>query len=197
VSVDLPPGAPAVSEHPVLRVDDLVLRAPTGADVTAIAAAIDDADIPRWIDVIPWPYTEEHARTFVTDIAGPAWVDGSGRTWLITDGSGDVVGAIGLHPRLAGVHELGFWLSRGARGRGIATRAGRTVCRFGFDELDVQRIEWQAVVGNDASRAVARRVGFVEEGVLRGRLRQNGRAADCWIAGLLPADLAAAEGGYL
>jgi len=48
-----------------LRDNDLVLRSWTEDDVPALVAACNDPEISRWIPLIPSPYTEEDARTFV------------------------------------------------------------------------------------------------------------------------------------
>jgi RimJ/RimL family protein N-acetyltransferase len=62
------------------------------------------------------------------------------------------------------------------------------VCAYAFGELGLARVEWQAIVGNEASRAVARRAGFRFEGVLRGRLDSRGVMSDTWIAARLATD---------
>jgi RimJ/RimL family protein N-acetyltransferase len=62
------------------------------------------------------------------------------------------------------------------------------VCDFAFRQLSARRIEWQAIVGNVASRKVADRTGFTFEGVTRRRLSRRGEAQDAWLASLLPGD---------
>jgi RimJ/RimL family protein N-acetyltransferase len=54
------------------------------------------------------------------------------------------------------------------------TEAVREVCRWGFEELGLARIEWIAAAGNEASWRVVRKLGFTLEGTLRG-----------WLAGWL------------
>jgi RimJ/RimL family protein N-acetyltransferase len=172
----------------------LLLRPPTLGDVDAITAACQDPEIPRWIAAIPSPYTVEDARWFVTSLAEPGWASGEDLVWAITDRETDAFfGTVGLHPRLAGVAEVGFWLAPQARGRGIMTDAVELVCAFGFGVQGLQRIEWQAVVGNDASRAVAERTGFVVEATLRQRLQRHDPdhpdrmvAIDAWIGARWP-----------
>jgi RimJ/RimL family protein N-acetyltransferase len=169
----------------------LLLRAPTVADADAMTEALQDPEIPRWIAAIPTPYSLADALHFVTEVAEPGWESGDDRMWLVTDLESErLLGGIGLHARLAGVGEVGFWLAPWARGRGVMTDALGLVCAFAFDVLGLQRVEWQAVVGNQASRRVAERAGFVVEGTLRGRLLQrDGTGADAWIAGVVAGDL--------
>jgi RimJ/RimL family protein N-acetyltransferase len=59
------------------------------------------------------------------------------------------------------------------------------LCDWGFAALDVHRIEWWAMVGNAASRALAEKLGFVVEGVLRKRSIVAGEPRDWWVGGLL------------
>lgn len=58
-----------------------------------------------------------------------------------------------------------------------------------FTELGAERVEWRAEVGNEASRAVALKVGFVMEGTLRAALLMRGTTRDAWIGALLPSDV--------
>jgi RimJ/RimL family protein N-acetyltransferase len=181
--------APTHPPRPVLEAPGLRLRPPTLADVDAITEAIQDPEIPRWIGVIPDPYTRADSIRFVSDLSDPGWESGQSRQWLVVDGATDeVLGMVGLHERAPQVSEVGFWVRREARGRGVASAAVATVCRYAFDELDLARVEWQAIVGNEGSRAVALRAGFRLEGVLRGRLDHRGQMLDAWIAARLSTD---------
>jgi RimJ/RimL family protein N-acetyltransferase len=174
--------------EPVTLVDPpLVLRPPAESDVEGLTQAIQDHEIARWIDAIPWPYTDSDSRFFITQLSRSGWESGDHVNWLITVDDA-ILGVVGLHRRYPEVQEVGYWLTPAARGRGLATQAVRRVCRFAFEELDAQRVEWQAVVGNEASRRVAERVGFRFEGVLRSRLGRPGSPADAWMAGLLRSD---------
>ena len=184
-------ATPASTE---LSDERLLLRPPTLDDVEAITAACQDPEIARWIAAIPAPYTVEDARWFVTSLVEPGWAAGEDLVWAITDRETDTfLGTIGLHPRLAGVGEVGFWLAKQARGQGIMTDAVELVCAFGFGVQGLQRIEWQAVVGNDTSRAVAERAGFTIEATLRQRLQRHDPehpdrlvAIDAWIGARWP-----------
>ncbi|MDO5499757.1 MAG: GNAT family N-acetyltransferase, partial [Propionibacteriaceae bacterium] len=84
--------------------------------------------------------------------------------------------------------ELAFGLHPGARGLGLATRAGRLVLDWAFEIAGLQAVIWQAAVGNWASRHVAAALGFRHEGVRRAALAQDGALLDAWTATLLPHD---------
>jgi len=176
-------------QRATLTADELSLVPPTDGDAPPIAAALCDPDIAHWIDVIPWPYTLDDARHFVREIAIPGWESSGHPCWVIRrKGIPDVMGVIGLTARFPKVYEVGYWLTPSARGRGHATAAVRLVCRYAFETLSAQRIEWQAAVGNHASRAVAERVGIQIEGIARNRLVLDQHPTDSWFGSLLPGD---------
>jgi ribosomal-protein-serine acetyltransferase len=79
-----------------------------------------------------------------------------------------IAGEVGLFiDRENATAAIGYWLDREHRGRGVMTAAVRELARHGFAELALRRIEIRTDVLNLASRAVAERLGFQLEGVLR------------------------------
>lgn len=84
---------------------------------------------------------------------------------------------------------LGYWLKRSATGRGVATHAARLVARFGFEELNLVRIEIVAAVGNLASQRVAEKVGAVREGIMRKALIIRGVEHDAVLTALVADDI--------
>jgi RimJ/RimL family protein N-acetyltransferase len=175
-------------EPVILRTVRLELSRPVEADVDAIFEACQDADIQRYTTV-PSPYVRQHAEEFVAKVAAD-WANTAHVTWAMRH-DGELAGMIGLH-RLdgSGTGELGYWVARPARGRGLLAEAARAVVDWGFavDGLDLDRIEWRAVVGNTASARAGRALGFRYEGLVRrGLVSQRGRD-DGWIAALLRDD---------
>jgi len=55
----------------------------------------------------------------------------------------------------------------GHQGRGIVTLATACLTDYAFREQDRKRVILHCAVGNLKSRAVAERLGFVQEGILR------------------------------
>ena len=66
--------------------------------------------------------------------------------------------------------EVMYWLAAPARGRGAATGAVRTIARWAFETLAIERIELLTDEGNNASQGVAQRAGFVRRGKRGDRL---------------------------
>jgi ribosomal-protein-serine acetyltransferase len=63
--------------------------------------------------------------------------------------------------------ELGYWLDAAMEGKGIVTQACRTMVRHAFEEHEVHKVEISCATDNTRSRAVAERLGFIQEGILR------------------------------
>ena len=85
--------------------------------------------------------------------------------------------------------ELGYWVAREARGRGVATRAVRMLSAWAFENLPTDLIEIHAEPDNAASRRVAERVGFRFEGVLRSYFVNKGVRRDAASYSLLRGEL--------
>jgi RimJ/RimL family protein N-acetyltransferase len=171
--------------------DGVVLLRPWARDdVPALSAAVDgDPEISAWLELIPQPYTEAEGIAWVA-AAQTMWRDGTGATFAVTV-DGDLVGGVGVNwiDREEGVGDVGYWLARGARGKGYITRAVRLVAGWAFAH-DCERLQLRADTQNEASLRVAERAGFVREGVQRSA-RYNprlGRRMNFVVFSLLPTD---------
>jgi RimJ/RimL family protein N-acetyltransferase len=166
----------------------VVLRPPSVQDIDAINRACQDSETQQFTTV-PVPYAREDAVGFL-GVCEVGWASGSAAAFAICgQPGGEFDGAIDVRFEPSGSASVGFAVAPWARRQGFATDALRTICRWAFDERGVQRIEWEAVVGNWGSRRAAESVGFKLEGECRKRIVLRGVRHDGWIAGLLPADL--------
>ena len=158
-----------VLRHPDPPLSDgvVTLRAKTRTDVDAITAACADPEIPRWT-LVPDPYRPADARTWIaaTELELDA---GLGIDWLVVDAEDRLLASIGLMgiDRERGVGEIGYWVAREARGRGVAGRAVRLVCEWAASELGLTTLELVIHEDNAPSHAVARSAGFTHRGERR------------------------------
>lgn len=173
-----------------LRGAGLLLRPPRADDAGAVLAACADPEIQRWTRV-PVPYSEADAVAFVTRFGPDQWATGAGAPFAVLDeGTGELLGSMGLNvivwaDRRA---EVGYWVAPGARRRGVAAGALGLLAGWALGELGLERLELYAETGNAASRRVAERSGFTQEGVLRGRDLHRGARRDMAVYARLATD---------
>src|SRR5690606_1669374 len=133
-----------------LQTARLKLRPILASDRMALVAALDDFEIARWLYSVPHPYRDEDFRALL-----PTAMPGG--TWAIEDAEG-FAGTIGADG------ELGYWLARRAWGRGYATEAARAVLAARFADPAAGPLASGHFEGNDRSRRVLKRLGFVRSG---------------------------------
>lgn len=75
------------------------------------------------------------------------------------------------------------------RGHGLGEDAVRTLCRFGFDEMDLHKIRLDAYAFNARAIRTYARVGFRQEGLLREEAYRAGRRVDMVRMGLVRGEL--------
>lgn len=80
--------------------------------------------------------------------------------------------------------EVGFMLGREAWGHGYALEAMLAVIGFAGAN-GVRRLAARTHVGNRRSEALLEKLGFAEEGLLRGHVLKDGERRDCRLFGLL------------
>ena len=66
--------------------------------------------------------------------------------------------------------EIGYFIRADATGRGFATEVTAVLTRVGFERCGLVRVDIQVDPANERSLRIPRKLGFVEEGVLRRRL---------------------------
>ena len=104
------------------------------------------------------------------------------------------LGGAGLHPRGGeGSLEIGYFIRADSVGRGFATEVTAVLTRVGFEKCGLVRVDIQVDPANEVSLRIPRKLGFVEEGVLRRRLEPfepGGERRDSTLFTMLAAELA-------
>ncbi|MGE3465918.1 MAG: GNAT family N-acetyltransferase [Pyrinomonadaceae bacterium] len=95
-----------------------------------------------------------------------------------------VIGFVGFD-RSVRKTEIGYWIDGDEEGKGIVSRATRSLIDLAFDEFSINRIEIRCATSNPRSAAVPRRFGFTEEARLRQSEIRNGVLQDFNVFGLL------------
>jgi RimJ/RimL family protein N-acetyltransferase len=186
----------AIAFPPVEIVTDrLLLRAYELTDAAENLLLFDDEESRRWTPA-PDPYTREDSDLWCGRVANLARTSGDGLNWAATDGeTGRLVGSFGLKHTdwQARVTEVGYLVAPFARGQGIASEGLAAISRWVLYEQGFHRLQLTVAVENHASHRVARKCGFVKEGVLRQAGYTSAGQVDLVMYGLLPEDLRLAD----
>ena len=166
---------------------DLVLRGPdTVVEMHRLTVRNLDR-LRRWEAWAHGELTEEGTRAY-TQMVLRDWAEGRSVPCAISV-DGALVGSIGASlDAYSGVAQLGYWVDLDYEGRGVVTGAARAMLSYLFSVREVERVEIRCAVDNVRSRAVAERLGFTQEGVLRSAMPVGGVRQDLVLYGRIAAD---------
>ncbi|WP_354643489.1 GNAT family N-acetyltransferase [Kitasatospora camelliae] len=152
-----------------ISTDRLLLRALDEDDVPSLVAMMADEQVQTWT-AVPSPFTEAHARAWVTRLAPARRTEGRGIVFAVTEHlTQRVVGVVQLRNtdwRLRST-EIEYVTAPWARGEGYAPEGVLGVAQWLFEDRGFQRLELRTAAGNTAAQQVAQKIGCISEGVLR------------------------------
>lgn len=172
--------------HPVcLEGAGVVLREFRADDLDALATTVGD---DRVTDSLSFD-SRNHAQAaeMLAGIIDRATQDPRTEYYLAVTRppNDDVVGLCRLE--LGGVRaaKLGFAIGADHWGHGFATEATTTMVRFGFETLDLHRISAAIGPTNQASLAIANKLGMTHEGRIRDHVFTNNNWRDSLLFSVL------------
>ena len=104
-----------------------------------------------------------------------------------------VVGGSGLHTRSRdSALEIGYWIRASRTEQGFATETTAALTRVAIEVCEVDRVDIRVDPANEASIAIPRKLGYVEEATLRRRLpgHREGELRDATLFSLFRDDFA-------
>jgi len=177
--------SPDVSRLPILETERMRLTPLTAADSPQIFTLMRDAEVMAF-----WDMPESDDPDLIAAIVeGQVEEMAQGRAayWAMRSLPGEeFVGVCDLseidrrHKRA----EVGFLLSREAWGQGYALEAMQLVIAYAAAQ-GLRRLLARTHLGNRRSDSLLEKLGFAEEGLLRGHVLRDGERRDCRLFGLL------------
>jgi RimJ/RimL family protein N-acetyltransferase len=163
---------------PVLRGQGVTLRELRASDAPSLFAMLTTEEVSRFIS--PPPTTVEGFERFI------AWtlrqrLAGSYACFAVTvEGTDTAIGIFQLRELEPGfgTAEWGFAIGSPYWGSGAFQEGAELMINFAFDEVGVHRLEARAAVRNGRGNGALRKVGAVQEGVLRKSFLKNGEYLD-------------------
>lgn len=190
-SLDHPAAQPVLpAEQPTLTGHGLRLRPYRDDDLKPMMGIVNDPEARRWITVLPSPYEESDAHSFLA-ATGSKWQDRHEAAFAVVDPDDDsFLGGLSVRIDPANaIAEIGYRTVPEARTRGVATNAVRVAGAWALDTVGVARVQLTADTRNHASQRVAEKAGFTREGVLRGLRGRGAERCDHVMLSLLPGEL--------
>ncbi len=140
------------------RTERLLLRPAWPEDAAPLVEAIGHEAIARMVARVPHPYRHADAEQWLAQPRGatePRFMI----TALDREAAPVLIGGIAIIAGDTG-HELGYWLTPSAWGRGYATEAGRAVIDMARHALPIDRLGAWHFADNPASGHVLTKLGF-------------------------------------
>ncbi|MBI4486996.1 MAG: GNAT family N-acetyltransferase [Acidobacteria bacterium] len=163
---------------PVLRGARVTLRELRASDAPSLFAMLTTEEVARFIS--PPPSTVEGFERFI------AWtlrqrLAGTYACFAVTlEGADTAIGIFQLRELEPGfgTAEWGFAIGSPYWGTGTFQEGAELMATFAFDVVGVHRLEARAAVRNGRGNGALRKIGAVQEGVLRKSFLKNGEYLD-------------------
>jgi len=147
-----------------------------------------DPEVVRFYNLLPFENPSE-GMEFINWYKS-RYNNGLAIRWGIAlKGEQNIIGTIGFN-NYSPNHRanIGYDLQKNYWNRGYITESLKTIIKFGFEQLNVNRIEAEIMQGNYASEKVLEKLGFTKEGILRQWMFWNNKHFDMTMYSLLKDD---------
>lgn len=176
-------------EFPKLETENLFLREIKSSDTEALFNFFSDKDVLKYHDAEPFSSIQRATR--LINNWHERFSSRQGIRWGIAKKENNIIiGTCGY--RFFGkplfCAEVGYELTKNYWRQGIMSEALTAIIKFGFENLDLNRIEATVMLENLASMNLLKKMGFIEEGILREFGFWKGEFHDLKILSLLKSD---------
>lgn len=145
---------------PILETKRLILRPVKLQDAEAYFRYFNDWEIIRHLGKgVPWPYTQEAANFFISEMIS----EENSLFWAITNKdrgqqADELIGVIEFFPEQQD-GQRGFWLAREFQNNGLMTEAAIAVTDYWFNVLQKPILRLRNAITNPASRRIKEKTG--------------------------------------
>lgn len=163
---------------PTLRGEKVTLRDVRKSDAEALLAMLTTEEVAEFVS--PLPRTVEGFDSFISEVHNERLLGHSFCFGIVPDGYEDAIGLFQvrqLEPGF-GSAEWGFAIGSPFWGTGVFLDGARAVIDFSFGVVGVHRLEARSIASNARGNAALRKVGALQEGILRRAFQRDGRYFD-------------------
>ena len=195
IRFDAPHAAPAVElvadwtkGLPVFQGKRMMLRELVKGDATTLLSMLSTEEVAKFIS--PPPTTPAGFEKFIQWAIREREAGRQMTFGMVPEGFDQAVGLVQIRaiaPNFS-VAEWGFAVGSPFWGTGLFLASATTAVDFAFQHTDVNRLEARAVVENGRGNGALRKMGAVQEGVLRGSLLKDGKYLDQMMWSIVASD---------
>jgi len=163
---------------PTLSAEKVTLREVRETDAAALLAMLTTDEVAEFVS--PLPRSVEGFHDFIREVHDDRLAGNSFCFGIVPDGYEDAMGLFQvrqLEPGF-GSAEWGFALGSPFWGTGVFQEGARVVVDFAFGVVGVHRLEARSIAANGRGNAALRKMGALQEGLLRRAFLRNGRYYD-------------------
>jgi RimJ/RimL family protein N-acetyltransferase len=165
------------------------LRAREPEDEPLLFQWFNDPEVTEFL-AMRYPLSHAREREFIEGQKAPGY--GHAGFAVVTLAEGQLIGGVDLLQTSPENRSARLGIALGDKKRwdgGYGTDTMRVVCRFGFEMMNLHRIELDVYADNQRAQHVYEKVGFRVEGCRREALFKYGRYRDVIVMGLLEGEL--------
>ena len=173
---------------PVMAGSNFTLRELRKEDAAPLLAMLSAEEVSRFIS--PPPTTVEGFERFIAWTQRERMAGNYACFAIVPAGMNAAIGIFqvrSLEPGF-GTAEWGFAMGSEYWGSGIFVECARLILDFAFDVIGASRLEARAATANGRGNGALRKLGAVQEGVLRRSFLRNGHYFDQVLWGILAED---------
>ena len=173
---------------PVMAGTTFTLRELRVEDAPSLLAMLTTEEVSRFIS--PPPTTVDGFERFIKWTHRERMAGQYACFAIVPQGMTTAIGIFqvrALDPTF-GTAEWGFAMGSQYWGSGIFAEGARMILDFAFDVIGAQRLEARAAVANGRGNGALRKIGAVQEGLLRRSFLRNGQHHDQVVWGILADD---------
>ena len=176
------------AELPTLTARLVTLREPIAQDLGPLVDLLSLGDACRF--GLEEPVTDVLVQQFIDRVRHDR-AAGLAFTYAVTIGAAHTVSGLAQVRQLDPAFETAEWeclLAPSSRGTGVFLETARLVGSFAFGSVGAHRLESRVLLRNGRANGALRKLGAVQEGILRRSLRRGGEYLDQVLWSMLKED---------
>ena len=166
------------NNNTIFQSSEFTLRHYQQSDEKSLHKNINDKEIFRFTTRIPYPYMLEDAKDWIQNCQKMYRAKKKTEYVLVIDIDDEVAGSVSFHNIAENKAEIGYWLGKKFRGKGIMAKAVKVMTEIGFEKFGLEKIYANVFVDNIPSQNVLKKNKYKKEGIIKNYHIKDGKVKD-------------------